>query len=95
MAGYHMSRGNFAFLSGVSLLAWSIVGLLTVVVSWLIGGTAFKDLIFGNEVIGIFSLGILVGAFMVAWAQHHGHRAGRIPAGGDRRMLGDRRQAAA
>jgi hypothetical protein len=96
MAGYHMARGNFAFLSGVSLLGWSIVGLLAVAVSWLIGGTDFKNVIFGNEAIGMFTLGIIVGAFLVAWAQHHGHQGGRIPVGGDRRrMLGDRRQAAA
>ncbi|HEX8988814.1 MAG TPA: hypothetical protein VF816_12720 [Rhodocyclaceae bacterium] len=93
MAGYHMTRGNFAFLSGVSLIVWSIVGTLTVLASWAIGGSDFKNVIFGDVDIGVFTLGVVVGAFLVAWAQHHGHR-GTTPIPDRRHGLIDRRQAA-
>ncbi|MGE5467922.1 MAG: hypothetical protein ACM3Y9_10910 [Ignavibacteria bacterium] len=76
MGGYHMPRGYAAFLSGVSLLVWCIVGLATVLVSWAIGGTDFKNSIFGNADMALFAVGIVAGAWLVHWAQHHGHRAG-------------------
>ncbi|HEX8963987.1 MAG TPA: hypothetical protein VF801_13380 [Rhodocyclaceae bacterium] len=94
MAGYHMPRGYASFLSGVSLLVWSIVGLLTVLVSWAIGGAGFKDSIFGDQFMAVFAVGIAFGIYLVYWAQHHGHRS-ELPDAGDRRHgIGDRRQAA-
>ena len=95
MAGYHMPRGYAAFLFGVSLAIWSVVGLLTVLVSWAIGGGDFKDAIFGNTSIAVFLAGTAIGAYMVYWAQHHGHRGGGVPTTGDRRHSAyDRRRAA-
>lgn len=96
MAGYHMPKGYAAFLSGVSLLGWSIIGLLTVLVSWAIGGPDFKDVIFGDAAIMVFVAGAGLGAYLVYWAQHHGHRSsGGLPATGERRHEPfDRRQAA-
>ena len=94
MAGYHMPRGYGSFLSGVSLLTWSVIGLLTVLVTWAIGGTDFKNSMFGDAFMAIFAVGIAFGAYLVYWAQHHGHHS-EIPAAGDRRQgIGDRRQAA-
>lgn len=96
MAGYHMPRGYAAFLFGVSLVVWSVVGLLTVLASWAIGGGDFKDAIFGNASITVFLLGTAAGAYMVHWAQNHGHRVvANVPATGDRRHAAfDRRRAA-
>jgi hypothetical protein len=75
MGGYRMPRGYGSFLSGVSLLTWCIVGLLTVLVSWAIGGDDFKDSIYGNADIIVFLVGIGFGVWLVHWAQHHGHRS--------------------
>ncbi len=74
MTRYHMPRGYGCFISGASLITWCTMGLLFVLVSWAVGGSDFKDSIFGDAAMMVFVAGVALGALLTAWAQRHGHR---------------------
>lgn len=68
--GYVESRkGAGVQLCGTCLTTFSAMALFFVLVAWLVGGDQFKDSIFGNADIGVFLLGIAVGAVMTVMAR--------------------------
>jgi hypothetical protein len=74
MAEFHMQKGYGFFISGTSMMLWCTIGLFSVVAAWLVGGTEFKDSIFGDAAIAVFFAGLVVGAILTYWGQTHGHR---------------------
>jgi len=70
---FHMAKGDGLFIGGSSLIAVCSLGLVSVLVAWALGGTEFKDSIFGNAAMIVFGTGIIAGAVMDYFAKKRGH----------------------
>ncbi len=74
MADFHMPKGYGFFISGTSLISLSLLALFFVIVSWAIGGTDFKNSIYGDLAMTILVAGVVVGAVLTYIGQKRGHR---------------------
>lgn len=63
---FRMAWPDRIFLGGVTLMVTSTMGLVTVLVSWALGGAEFKDSIFGDHALLVFLGGFLAGVALVA-----------------------------
>jgi membrane associated rhomboid family serine protease len=59
-----MAKGDGLFVTGTSLMVWCALALIFVLVAWAVGGTEFKDSIFGDAAILLTCTGIVAGAAM-------------------------------
>jgi hypothetical protein len=72
---FHMAKRDTLFLSGTSMMALSGLVSSFVLLAWLIGGSEFKDSIYGNAAIVLSFAGFLTGAVIDYLAQKAGHRS--------------------
>lgn len=92
MTDFHMVKGDGLFLWGTSLITWCAFALLTVLGVWAVGGTEFKDQLFGDIAIAVLCTGIVAGSVLDYFALKIRHS--RIQGVNDRRnaLQGDRRK---
>jgi hypothetical protein len=69
---FHMAKSDTLFLSGTTLMALSGLVGTSVLVAWLIGGSEFKDSIYGNAAIVLSFAGFLAGAVIDYFARKSG-----------------------
>ncbi len=65
-----MPKGSGAFISALAIVAWCLMSLAVVLVSWALGGTEYKDSIFGNVAVATCVAGIVGGNILLHWARH-------------------------
>ncbi|MDD5250331.1 MAG: hypothetical protein PHY45_15215 [Rhodocyclaceae bacterium] len=73
MDEFHMARGDAFFIEGTTLMVWCGLAMVTVLVSWAIGGTGYKDALYGDAVLVIGGIGFVVGAVLDYFAQKLRH----------------------
>jgi hypothetical protein len=75
MADFHMPKGDGLFISGTFLMALCTLALFFVLVAWAVGGSDFKDSIYGNTDIVVLGTGIIAGAVLIHFAKKRGHKS--------------------
>ena len=75
MADFHMPKGDGLFIFGTSLMALCTLALFFVLVAWAVGGSDFKDSIFGNIDIVALGTGIIAGAVLTHFAKKRGYKS--------------------
>jgi hypothetical protein len=70
---FHMTKRDALFIEGTSLMAVCGLIIASVLVAWALGGTEFKDSIFGNAALGLAGAGFIAGAALDYFAQKNGH----------------------
>lgn len=68
-----MTKGDVLFIEGTSLMAVSGLIIVSVLVAWALGGSEFKDSIFGDAALAFAGLGFVAGAALDYFAQKNGH----------------------
>ncbi len=72
---FHMTKGDALFIEGTSLMAVCGLIIVSVLAAWALGGTEFKDSIFGNAALWLAGAGFIAGAALDYFAQKNGHGA--------------------
>lgn len=73
MNEFHMEKGDALFIEGTSLMFFSALVIISVLVAWAVGGSEFKDSFFGDVALGFAGMGFIAGAIFDHFAQKRRH----------------------
>ena len=70
---FHMAKGDALFIEGTTLMTCCALVMGSVLVAWAVGGSEFKDSIYGNAALAVAAVGFIAGALLEYFGQKRRH----------------------